>query len=63
MPLSKVQTRPRPPCPGIARNTRSSGAIRGGKTVICEEIEKDSEDGRFPSDPYIITADCEVAGC
>ncbi len=27
------------------------------------EIVKDSEDGRFPSDHYFITADCEVAGC
>lgn len=36
---------------------------RGGVTVRGAEILKDSEDGRFPSDHYFVTADCEVTGC
>lgn len=36
---------------------------RGNVEVKGAEIVKDSDGGRFPSDHYFITADCEVAGC
>ena len=36
---------------------------RGNVEVSGAEIVKDSESGRFPSDHYFVTADCEVVGC
>ena len=46
----------------------SSGKIdwvfcRGNVEIKGAEIVRDSEGGRFPSDHYFVTADCEVAGC
>lgn len=36
---------------------------RGNVKILGAEIIKDSENSRFPSDHYFISADCEVAGC
>jgi endonuclease/exonuclease/phosphatase family metal-dependent hydrolase len=36
---------------------------RGNISVQGAEIIMDSEGGRFPSDHYFVSADCEVAGC
>jgi len=37
--------------------------VRGRVEVKGAEIVKDSEGGRFPSDHYFISADCEVSAC
>jgi endonuclease/exonuclease/phosphatase family metal-dependent hydrolase len=36
---------------------------RGNVDVKGSEIVMDSQGGRFPSDHYFVSADCEVAGC
>ena len=39
------------------------GFSRGRVTVTGAEVVKDSEGGRFPSDHYFVSADCEVGAC